>query len=241
VLLTPSPFSSSPLTAQEAAQYSEAARKVHVRNSPLPIELPEHLWQVDTLHLCPMRLETALTWINFLQDKPNIFVSADILPYPMQGNLDDPNLRKLLNRVDAFLPSEVEAESLMPGHNAETFCREIAARGPKIVGVKQGDHGVAIYDHARNLFRQLRPYPAAVDDLTGAGDSFCGGFAIGYARTGDAIQAALYGAVSASFIIEGFGGLHGLEVTQEQAQARLTKLAERNKKSLMKDWTKNPD
>lgn len=231
VLLTPSPFSSTPLTSQEAAQYSEAARKVHVRNSPLPLELPGHLWQVDTLHLCPMRLETVLTWINFLQDQPDIFVSVDILPYPIQGNLDDPNLLKILSRADAFLPSEVEAESLMPGHNAEIFCREIAARGPKIVGIKQGDHGVAIFDRNQDLFCQLQPYPAIVDDLTGAGDSFCGGFAIGYANTGNAVQAALYGTASASFIIESFGGLHGVKVTQDQAQARLAKLMQINKNS----------
>ena len=228
VLLTPSPYSSTPLTAQEAAAYSEAARQVHIRNSPLPQELPEHLWNVDSIHLCPMRLETILTWINFLQDKPDIFVSVDILPYPIQGNFDDPNLLKLLSRTDAFLPSEAEAESMVPGHDAEDFCRQIAARGPKIVGVKQGDHGAAIYDRQRDCFRQIRPYPAAVDDLTGAGDSFCGGFVIGYAHTGDAVQAALYGTVSASFVIEDFGGLHALKVTQEQAQARLAELQELN-------------
>lgn len=229
VLLTPSPYSSTPLTAEEAAAYSEAARRVHVRNSPLPTELPEPLWQVDTLHLCPMRLETILTWINYLQDKPNIFVSVDILPYPLRGNLDDPNLRKLLSRANAFLPSEAEAESLMPGHEAETFCREIAKRGPQIVGVKQGDHGIAIYDRNQDIFKQLNAYPANVDDLTGAGDSFCGGFAIGYAETGDAVQAALYGTVSASFIIEGFGGLHALKITREQAEQRLATLKQMNK------------
>jgi len=228
VLLTPSPYSSTPLTAKEAAAYSEAARQVHVRNSPLPQELPAHLWGVNSIHISPMRLETILTWINFLQDKPNIFVSVDILPYPLKGNLDDPNLLKLLSRVDAFLPSEVEAESLMPGHEAEPFCREIAARGPKIVGVKQGDHGVAIFDRRQDRFQQLKAYPAQVEDLTGAGDSFCGGFSIGYHQTGDPIQAALYGTVSASFIIEQFGGLHALNLTREQAQERLAKLRQIN-------------
>ena len=228
VLLTPSPFSSSPLTPEEAATYGEAARQVHIRNSPLPQELPERLWQADTIHLSPMRLETTLTWVNYLQDKPDIFVSVDILPYPINGNLNDPNLLKLLNRTDAFLPSEAEAESIMPGHQAESFCREMAARGPKIVAIKQGDHGAVIYDREKDCFRQLLPYPAQVDDLTGAGDSFCGGFSIGYAKTGDPIQAALYGTVSASFIIEKFGGLHGLEVSQAQAKERLIALQEVN-------------
>jgi ribokinase len=229
VLLTPSPFRSSPLTAEEAAAFSEAARQVHLRNSPLPQELPDPLWQVDTLHLCPMRLETILIWLDFLRNKPDIFVSVDILPYQINGNFDDPDFCKLLNRADAFMPSEVEADSLMPNHKSELFCREIAARGPKIVVVKQGDHGAVIYDRQKDLFAQVLPYPAEVDDLTGAGDSFCGGFSIGYAETRDPIQAALYGTVSASFIIEGFGGLHALKITRAQAQERLERLYRLNK------------
>lgn len=227
VLLTPSPFSSTPLTREEAVAFSEAARQVHMRNSPLPQELPPALWEVNAIHLCPMRLETVLAWIDCLYDKPDLFVSVDILPYPLQGNLDDPRLLKLLGRVDAFMPSEVEAESLMPGHKTEFFCREIAARGPKIVIVKQGDHGAALYDRQRDLFCQILPYPADVDDLTGAGDSFCGGFLVGYLETGDAFRAALYGTVSASFIIEGFGGLHALSIDRLQAEQRLERLSEK--------------
>ena len=228
VLLTPSPYSSTPLSGTEAAAFSEAARQVHLRSSPLPRDLPAHLWEVNSIHICPMRLETILTWVDFLQHKPDIFLSVDILPYPLNGNLDDPDLRRLLNRVDAFMPSEAEAESLMPGYDAETFCREFAARGPKFVVVKQGDHGVAVYDRKQDLFVEMLPYPADVADLTGAGDSFCGGYTVGYLQTRDVVQAALYGTVSASFIIEGFGGLHALEINRAQAKARLAELQKIN-------------
>jgi sugar/nucleoside kinase (ribokinase family) len=233
VVLTPSPYSSSPLTAEEAAAYSEAARQVHMRNSPLPEELPESLWEVETIHLSPMRLETLLAWVEFLTHKPNIFVSIDMLPYPLNGQFDDPRLLRLLRRADAFMPSEVEAESLMPGYEIKTFCREIAARGPKIVVVKQGDHGATVYDHQQGLFHQIQPYPAAVDDLTGAGDSFCGGFSIGYFETRDPVKAALYGTVSASFIIEGFGGLHALKITRAEAERRRMELGQLNQLPLL--------
>ncbi|RME74462.1 MAG: hypothetical protein D6784_09870 [Chloroflexi bacterium] len=229
VLLTPSPFSSVPLTAEEVAAYTEAARQVHLRNSPLPEELPEHLWQAEFIHLSPMRMETMLAWIDALNTRPNIFVSMDILPYPLNGNLDDPVLRRLLSRVDAFMPSEAEAESLVPGHDPETFCREIAARGPGIVVIKRGDHGAVVYHRDRDLYREITAYPAAVSDLTGAGDSFCGGFSVGMAETGDPFQAALYGTVSASFIIERFGGLHALNISRQQARARLRELERLNR------------
>jgi ribokinase len=65
--------------------------------------------------------------------------------------------------------------------------------------------------------------------LTGAGDSFCGGFSVGYLKTGDAVEAAFYGTVSASFVIEGFGGLHALKIDRAQAKKRLTKLHQINK------------
>lgn len=229
VLLTPSPFSSTPLTAEESAAYSEAARRVHIRNSPLPQELPARLWDVDSIHLSPMRLETTLAWLEYLQDKPDIFVSVDILPYALNGNFDDPTLLKLLSRADAFMPSEAEAESLMPNYEVDIFCHEIAQRGPKIMVIKQGDHGAILYDCEHDTFHPILPYPANVDDLTGAGDSFCGAFAVGYLETGDPLQAALYGTVSASFIIEGFGGLHALKIGRSQAEERLAKLREINK------------
>lgn len=229
VLVTPSPYSNTPLTAEEAAAYSEAARQVHLRNCPLPQELPAHLWNVNSIHLSPMRLETVLTWLDFLGGKPNIFVSVDILPYLIEGNLNDPDLLKLLSRADAFMPSEAEAESLMPGYELDFFCRELAKRGPKIVVVKQGDHGATVYDRTREILYQLQAYPANVDDLTGAGDSFCGGFAVGYLQTGDPVEAALYGTVSASFIIEGFGGLHALSKTRAEAEERLAELKKINK------------
>lgn len=232
VLLTPSPYSSTPLSTEDAARYSEAARRVHLRSSPLPQELPAYLWDVDTIHLSPMRMETTLAWIDYLKTKPDIFVSLDILPYDINSNFDDPDLRKLLSRVDAFLPSEAEVESLMPNHDTELFCREIAARGPKIVVVKEGDHGASVYDRYRDLFYQIAPYPAEVDDLTGAGDSFCGGFSIGYFETRDPLQAVLYGTVSASFVIEGFGGLHSLKKSRIQAEQRLETLYQINQIAL---------
>ncbi|MYJ77451.1 MAG: carbohydrate kinase, partial [Caldilineaceae bacterium SB0670_bin_27] len=67
-------------------------------------------------------------------------------------------------------------------------------------------------------------FPTAAVDPTGAGDAFCGGFLVGMAQTGDARQAALYGAVSASFIIKDFGVLHALRVDAAQAHSRLQQL-----------------
>jgi sugar/nucleoside kinase (ribokinase family) len=92
------------------------------------------------------------------------------------------------------------------------------------VVIKQGDHGATVFDREKNILQHIHPYPANVKDLTGAGDSFCGGFTIGYAQSKDSISAALFGTVSASYIIEGFGGLHALEIDREMAEERLKTL-----------------
>lgn len=66
-----------------------------------------------------------------------------------------------------------------------------------------------------------RTLPARVVDSTGAGDSFCGGFAVGLAGTGDPVRAAQYGTVSASMVIEGYRALYALHSNRNEAQARL--------------------
>ncbi|KAI9091267.1 Ribokinase-like protein, partial [Phlyctochytrium arcticum] len=61
-----------------------------------------------------------------------------------------------------------------------------------------------------------------VKDVTGAGNSFMGGFMVGFARTKDAVEAAKYGAVSASFTVEQIGCPAILD--DERAEARLQSL-----------------
>ncbi|CAO3688422.1 unnamed protein product [Rhizopus microsporus] len=44
-----------------------------------------------------------------------------------------------------------------------------------------------------------------VVDVTGAGNAFCGGYAAGWLHTHDPVRSALYGAVSASYVVEQIG------------------------------------
>jgi ribokinase len=67
-------------------------------------------------------------------------------------------------------------------------------------------------------------YPATIKDVTGAGDSFCGGFLVGLDQSQDPIEAALHGSISASFTIEGIGPLYPLDAYQGLAQARMDSL-----------------
>jgi sugar/nucleoside kinase (ribokinase family) len=65
-----------------------------------------------------------------------------------------------------------------------------------------------------------------VTDLTGAGDAYCGGFLAGYRQTYDPVQAALFGGISASLVVEGSGPFYALDALPGLAQARLEALRE---------------
>ena len=104
--------------------------------------------------------------------------------------------------------------------------RRLLAFGPRGVGVKMGARGMRMLLRGDGGWHRIPTCPAQVVDPTGAGDAFCGGFLVGLARTGDPLEACLYGAVSASFIIEEFGVLHALQVGGGAAQSRLGLLQE---------------
>ncbi|RME48467.1 MAG: carbohydrate kinase family protein [Caldilineae bacterium] len=218
--LTPSPYSSIPPTPEEMAAFGRAAKQVHHRMSPRPEHLPPVCRRARALHLCPMPLDILRDWSRL----PAAQKTADILPYPAAGNLDAPPLCDLLSRLDAFLPSQAEAEHLQPGYAPETLCRALAQRGPAVVVIKEGGRGVVVYHRPDDHLQRIPPLPVRVVDPTGAGDAFCGGFAVGLARTGDPFRAACYGTVSASFVIQDFGALHALRVSPTEAEARLAEL-----------------
>jgi len=221
--LTPTPYSSIPPTLEDVSAFSRAAEAFHLQMSPLPDLLPETFRSAETIHLCPMRLQSLLRWGKAQVSKAT--VSADILPYPLAGNLNDPELLSLLANTDIFMPSETEAEYLSPAYIPRDLCVQIAQRGPKVVVIKMGERGALVYDRSRDRFQHIPSYPViAPTDLTGAGDSYCGGFAVGMYETGDPFEAARFGAVSASLLIEDFGALHALEIDRVEAEKRLAEL-----------------
>ncbi len=127
-----------------------------------------------------------------------------------------------LSRVSYLLPSEQEAaeyfgDGIQPSEAAERFF----ALAAKNVILKIGKRGVMLFLNSQLNPRIVPIFNTNVVDVTGAGDSFGGGFMVGLAETGDPLKAACYGAVSASFVIEGFGADYALNISREQAEERL--------------------
>jgi sugar/nucleoside kinase (ribokinase family) len=138
------------------------------------------------------------------------------------------NMRSLLQGLTAFLPSEEELRAIFWGRTNDLWqmAEALASFGCELIIVKRGAHGQMLYDNASKKRWEVPAYPAHLEDLTGAGDSFCGGFSAGYQKTFDPLRAVLYGSVSASLTIEGSGAFHALDALPGLAQARLDSLSD---------------
>jgi len=141
-----------------------------------------------------------------------VFVAADTMNCWICDHLDD--LKSLLKKIDCLIINEDEARLLAGEHNLIKAAQIVLDMGLSVVVVKKGESGSLMCGSDGEIF-VLPAYPAdQVNDPTGAGDSFAGGF-MGYlAQTGrtdfETLKTAIaYGTVTASFTIAGFS-LQGL-------------------------------
>jgi sugar/nucleoside kinase (ribokinase family) len=104
--------------------------------------------------------------------------------------------------------------------------RDLSPQTP-LIAVKCGADGCVAHARGAAELILLPAVPVAANDATGAGDTFCGGALVGFARTRDARQSLLHGAVSASFCVATVGIAGLLEADSGEAEQRRAALAER--------------
>jgi sugar/nucleoside kinase (ribokinase family) len=139
--------------------------------------------------------------------------------------------KRILPAVDIFCPSREEAVCLLGGWDGPAAAaRSLTDWGAAVVCLKLGADGVFVYravDQASWFIPSLVEHPV---DITGCGDAFCGGFLVGWCEKDDLEVAAYYGSVSASFVAEGFGGGHALQVDHSEVIRRLNWLQQQREK-----------
>lgn len=116
---------------------------------------------------------------------------------------------KVLKNVDGIILNDSEVRDLSGEHNLIKAAQEVSKLGPELIIVKKGEHGAFIYAYDSYFF--VPAYPLAdVQDPTGAGDSFAGGF-MGYIAQGGKLRfpefkkGLVFGTSVASFCVEQFG------------------------------------
>ena len=155
------------------------------------------------------------------------FIAMDTMNFWIEGTR--PELEQTLARVDGLVINDQEARQLTGEHNLVRVAALIRDMGPRIVIIKRGEHGALLFE-GEGVFAAPAFPLREVQDPTGAGDSFAGGFIGALAREeeldGGALRrAVIYGSVLASFCVERFSldrfrELSGPEIEERFARFR---------------------
>jgi hypothetical protein len=206
-------------------------KKVDAEIKPTVKDIPDDYLNARAAYLCPMDLVTQTQLIAGLKRG---HVHSFILD-PSADSMTPASRRKLpalLNGVTAFLPSEEEIRNLFQSetHDLWEMAEAVSLYGCEFVVIKRGRHGQFLFNAATKEKWEIPAYTARIEDLTGIGDSFGGGFVAGYCKNYDPLEGVLYGNVSASLNAEGMGPFHSVDVMPGLADARLSALGDRVRK-----------
>jgi sugar/nucleoside kinase (ribokinase family) len=176
-------------------------------------ELPASYREASCLFLGNIDPLLQLDVVRQMAVRPR-WIALDTMNFWINGAR--PALLDVLQKVDVLLVNETEARSLTGERNLLKIYERIQLLGPRILVVKRGEYGVALFTPQGHFLAPAFLLREVVDP-TGAGDTFAGGF-MGYlAATPNTDletlkRATLMGTVLASFTVEQFGtgGLQGL-------------------------------
>jgi sugar/nucleoside kinase (ribokinase family) len=136
------------------------------------------------------------------------------------------SLVRTIRGVDLIFMNDAEIRMLTEEPNLLRAANQLLDLGPRAVVAKQGEYGAALY--TRDSFFAVPAYPLeTVNDPTGAGDTFAGGF-LGYLDGHDAEiedvamlrRAMAYGSVLASFNVEQFGTEGVSRLSRDEVEER---------------------
>jgi len=140
-------------------------------------------------------------------------------------------LAETLKLVDVLLINDTETKMLAGETNLPRAAHKVLAMGPKALVIKHGEYGATIFFREGAFGIGHHPFRAPtlpierVEDPTGAGDSFAGGF-MGYLASQAELnrevlkRALFYGGVMGSFVVEKFGPQRLLSLTRQEIDAR---------------------
>jgi fructose-1-phosphate kinase PfkB-like protein len=184
--------------------------------------LPEASRTASFLFLGNIDPVLQLDVVNQMAQRPQ-WIALDTMNFWIEGSHDA--LLDVLKTIDILLVNESEARSLGGERNLVKAYQKIQALGPRILVVKRGEHGVSLFTPDGYFMAPAFPLEE-VQDPTGAGDTFAGGF-LGYLASGQTLdlqslkRATLAGTVMASFTVEAFGTARLETLTPECIRKRM--------------------
>ncbi|MFK7846396.1 MAG: PfkB family carbohydrate kinase [Rhodothermales bacterium] len=156
---------------------------------------------------------------------PQLIV-CDTMNFWIDHTLD--SLKDTLKKIHCLMINDEEVRQLAEEPNLLKAARKILKMGPKVLVIKKGEHGAIVLDN-ESIFA-LPAYPLeGIQDPTGAGDTFMGGF-VGYLSQYEMFgedtfkRAVVYGTALASFTVERFGPNRLLEIGVDDITERVEAL-----------------
>jgi sugar/nucleoside kinase (ribokinase family) len=176
--------------------------------SPRPDELPEDYLSSDGVHL-HVGPEEALHWLDALQAAGNPVIVWEPPDYYCTPELHA-LYRQVCPRLHVLSPNLLEGQKLSGETAPDAVVDVLLGFGVPSVALRMGAQGSLVANAERRERIQALPVEEIVD-VTGAGNAYCGGLAVGLAETGDVFWAAQYASVSAARALRQFGAVYELD------------------------------
>ncbi len=223
VELTESARASFDTSSDFSAMGSEEHNRAWPMYSPTAARIPEPWRTASGFHLAPGPSGHLLDIAKELGILSSYALIT--LDWPWWNKEETGLDLELIRSVSAVLPGAEELERWPVAGSPEATLSALVAACPLVV-VKRGSLGADV--HVGGTITSVGTVDTDAIDPTGAGDSYCGGFLVGLARTGDPVIAAIYGAVSASIVVESFGALSVLATDTREPRKRLEQLSRKS-------------
>jgi sugar/nucleoside kinase (ribokinase family) len=158
---------------------------------------------------------TSATGISLLRDPQYVeawrkrFPDATLLweparAYMMSGDYD--GFLSGVPHADIISPNLLEAQTVYNIKDEVEIIRRLLADGVQVVALRMGEKGSLVAQQGSSSAYLIPPVDVdEIVDQTGAGNTYCGGFVVGWCRHHDLVMAGCYGAVAASFALETIG------------------------------------
>jgi fructoselysine-6-P-deglycase FrlB-like protein len=187
--------------------------------APRPEDLPDEWTGQDgrapVVHVAAMPFSSARLIVEHVRANGRAVVTLDTHEAWTAARAE---VLALARQVDVFLPSREEVAGIVGYDDPESACRELLEEGVLAVVVKCGRAGAVVGTPGR--VSSIAAPEVDVADVTGAGDSFCGGLAAGLALGEELVVAARRGAATAGAALGASGSLRLLRRTAAAERLR---------------------
>ena len=190
----------------------------HVEGSPAPADVAGRFADARAFHLSPAPLVCQRPLIEALAGRPGALLALD--PHDPVCEESLARWRETLALLDVFFVSDEELQLDGVARDPGAALARLAGGRLRWVLWKQGPRGGLLYDARTGATTPWAARAPRVEDPTGAGDAFAGGFLSGLLAGDDAAGALERGVVSASFALETWGAAGLLGATPDDARRR---------------------